>query len=64
MKVPTVSILKHCSHNGCRRVAIIAEKVSDFWVTRCSEHRGPITLGKDSMNRLAAITPHKPRRAA
>ncbi|MCU1338804.1 MAG: hypothetical protein JWO19_4385 [Bryobacterales bacterium] len=54
--------MKHCSHNGCRRVAVIAERVSDFWVTKCEEHRAGLTLGADSMNRLQKV--HGGKRAA
>jgi hypothetical protein len=64
MKVETVAIMKHCSHDGCRKVAIVAEKVSDFWVTKCREHVeiGKVTLGKDSMKRMAQV--YSGRRAA
>jgi hypothetical protein len=55
--VPTVTIMKHCSHEGCRKVAVVAEKIADFWVTKCLEHyrSGNVTLGKDSMARMSKV---------
>lgn len=56
LKVKTLTILGECSNNGCRRVAVIAEKVSDFWVTKCEQCRKlpSISLGADSMARITA----------
>jgi hypothetical protein len=62
--VPTITIMKHCSHDGCRRVAVIAEKVSDFWVTKCEEHLAKLTLGADSMKRLEKVHGSRERGAA
>lgn len=66
MKVETIQIMKHCSHDGCRKVAVVAEKISDFWATRCEEHRQKWTMGADSMERLSQVnsSPKKSRRAA
>jgi hypothetical protein len=56
-EVPTITIMKHCSHDGCRKVAVVAEKVADFWVTKCLEHHhsGEVTLGKDSLARMEKV---------
>jgi hypothetical protein len=34
---PSVRIGKYCSNEGCRRVGVVAAKVSDFWVVKCGE---------------------------
>jgi hypothetical protein len=42
---PTVAISTICSDMHCKRVGVVAQRVTDFWVTRCTEHMGkPIEI--------------------
>jgi hypothetical protein len=42
---PTIAISKICSDVRCKRVGVVAQRVTDFWVTRCTEHMGkPIEI--------------------
>jgi hypothetical protein len=44
-RVRTVHIGKLCSHKGCRRRGVVAQKLSNFWVVYCEDHKGgPVTL--------------------
>jgi hypothetical protein len=45
MKPALVVVSDVCCAKGCKRKAVQAEKLSDFWVTRCGECAGnKITL--------------------
>lgn len=45
-----VRISKYCSNKGCRRVGVVANRLSDFWVVRCDQCQGKeITLDIDKM---------------
>lgn len=35
-----VYIPRECCHDGCRRVATLAFKLSDFWLSSCERHTG------------------------
>jgi len=43
-----IRIPKFCVNKGCRRVGVVAKKLSDFWVVMCEECKGgTITLDFD-----------------
>jgi hypothetical protein len=35
-KFPRANVSKTCCAVGCKRVAVQAERLSDFWVSRCA----------------------------
>lgn len=46
--VAIANVSRICCAKGCNRVAVIAERVSDFWVSRCRKHiNQQITLDPD-----------------
>jgi hypothetical protein len=38
--IPTVTIGRYCSHEGCRRAAHHARWMGTFWICFCDEHWG------------------------
>ncbi len=57
MKASVIAISGTCCHKGCTRVSAIANKVSDFWVTRCEEHAsGEITMDMDKIGIAVDVT--------
>jgi hypothetical protein len=49
--------MNECSNSKCRRRPVVAEKLSDFWVTKCEEcsKLPSISLDKHSMSRMQKV---------
>jgi hypothetical protein len=33
----TTVVMNNCSNQGCRKRPVVAERLSDFWVTKCAD---------------------------
>lgn len=50
-----IRISKFCVNKGCKRVGVVAKRLSDFWVVLCDECRGK-TIALD-MHKIVAEAP-------
>jgi hypothetical protein len=53
-QLPTFLLMNECSNMGCRKRPVVAERLSDFWVTKCEDCRKLPSINLD-IERIAAV---------